>query len=69
MIRAMLLLLASAAPAAANPPIVVWLDGVPVGTMAVFEYQISQGNLWIETHEGIFGCQQDRAFWDRFEER
>lgn len=69
MIKQLLLALSMLAlPASANPPIFIFLDGVMIGTMSVFEYRLSDNIIWIETNELIFGCEQALIFNDRFEE-
>lgn len=62
-----LLLIMLAFPVGANPPIFVYLDGVPVGTMSRFEYQLGESVIWIETNEVVVGCKQDQIFHDRFQ--
>jgi hypothetical protein len=47
----------------------LYLDGQPVGTLAGsgLQYRLAEGEIWIETAEGVFGCELDRIFWDRFD--
>lgn len=49
----------------------LYLDGQPVGTLsgAGLQYRLSEGEIWIETSEGVFGCELDRVFFDRYEEQ
>jgi hypothetical protein len=56
------------APVNAGEPIRVYLDGQPIGTLAELEYRLSEGEIHISTNELVYGCRQDRTFWDRFED-
>ena len=56
--------------AASSVGLQVMIDGQPVGTLggSGLIYDLDNGTIHIETAEGVFGCQLDRVFWDRFEE-
>ena len=56
-------------PATAGQPLTVIIDGQAVGTLAEpgLVYDTAAGTISITTHELVFGCRQDRVFWDRFE--
>lgn len=56
--------------AASSVGIQIMIDGQPVGTLAGagLVYDLANRTIHIETAEGVFGCQLDRVFWDRFEE-
>ncbi len=55
----------------AATPLKVFIDGEQVGTLAApgLVYDLDAGEIHITSHELVFGCQQDRYWWDRFEER
>ena len=62
----MMIFLFSSVGVNANPPILIFIDGVAVGTMTVFEYLISRNEIWVETDEIVFDCKQDIIFKDNF---
>jgi len=68
-IKAAALIAAVYMPATAGEPIRIYVDGQQVGTLAEpgLVYDLSAGTISITTHELVFGCRQDRVFWDRFE--
>jgi hypothetical protein len=55
------------APVNAGEPIRVYLDGQQVGTLVDLEYRLAEGEIHISTNELVYGCQQDRVWWDRFQ--
>lgn len=57
------------APATTHTPLAVYVDGQLVGTLdgEGMVYNAGGRELLIFTREGVFGCQQDRIFWDRYE--
>ena len=56
-------------PVQAGQPLTIIIDGQVVGTLAEpgLVYDLSAGTISITTNERVFGCRQDRVFWDRFE--
>lgn len=67
MIRTLAILITLAAPATAGDAIEIYLDGQPVGTLQLLEYRLAAGEIWIDTNEGVTGCQQAVVYRDRFE--
>lgn len=51
-----------------NEPIILSLDGHPVGTVESFVYRPVQKEMYIKTNEILLGCKTDRIFRDRFED-
>ena len=66
-IKAAALIAALYLPATAGEPIRIYVDGQQVGTLVNLQYRLEQGEIHISTNERVFGCRQDRVFWDRFE--
>lgn len=66
---AVLLIALSGAAPAGDPVLRLYLDGEYVGTLgaAGVVYRLDQQQIRIQTREGVFGCQMDRVFHDRFE--
>lgn len=64
-----LILALLAVPTPAGVGLSVFVDGEFIGTLAGngVEYHIGNGRVDITTAEGVFGCQQDRMFYDRFD--
>ena len=68
-IKAAALIAALYLPVQAGQPLTIIIDGQPVGTLSEpgLVYDTAAGTISITTHERVFGCRQDRVFWDRFE--
>jgi len=51
-----------------DEPIILSLDGNPVGTVESFKYFPVQKEMYIVTNEILLNCRTDRIFRDRFED-
>lgn len=48
----------------------IWLivDGTAIGTVEPGTFEYHYGNeIRVDTNELVYGCSQDRIFWDRYE--